>query len=90
VLLLLLGAVCSGGKPLHCFAGSLNSTLPRLPTLGVCAAAGMDDVEEVVEEAPLPASSPSLDCGRELWRDFFSLTPASSNVPCTSLDFIAP
>ncbi|KAI3427004.1 hypothetical protein D9Q98_006948 [Chlorella vulgaris] len=51
---------------------------------------GMDDVEEVVEEAPLPASSPSLDCGRELWRDFFSLTPASSNVPCTSLDFIAP
>lgn len=33
---------------------------------------------------------PMLESGRELWRDFFLLTPATSAAPTTSLDFIAP
>jgi hypothetical protein len=54
--------------------------------LCLCAEVGDPEIAEAMLRP-----GPLLETGRELWRDFFSLTPATSlAAPGTGLDFIAP
>lgn len=60
--------------------------MPAVFTSRLCVCA--DDPE--IAEAILRQGA-QLESGRELWRDFFSLTPATSlAAPGMGLDFIAP
>lgn len=46
---------------------------------------------EEQQDAWAAPPSPTLQSGRQLWADFFSVTPATAEAgPSTSLDFIAP
>lgn len=77
-------------------AGAPAEGPPNRPEAAAAAVAGEPLPEESRETedgegfaVPVPPS-PSLERGRDLWRNFFSLTPATTAAASTSLDFIAP
>lgn len=79
-------AVLLPATPLH---KHLLLTKP-LPTTCGCADSGaLEEEEEAAAAVPLE----TLESGRALWRDFFSVAPITTTagaVTSTSLDFIAP
>ena len=63
-----------------------------LPVVPVCLPAeeGEDEPPATQPSAAAVAARLPVDYGRELWRDFFSVTPATTSAPSDGLDFIAP
>ena len=91
------------GRP-ACQCASATFAEPALPALPpcpclLCSARPACLPAVTTEEAEVEAAAPggvtvppsrSLECGRALWCDFFSVAPATTTAPSTSLDFIAP
>ena len=67
----------------------LLACLPARPPWSSCLPAVTTEEAAALGGVPVPPS-PSLECGRALWCDFFSVAPATTTAPSTSLDFIAP